>query len=1406
MKSPFLCVVALVIQGFSLPQNPVVVSGSAELSEISSQVFQISAGDQVEIHWKDFSVGVDERVHFIQPSNASVALNRVLEAYPSQLLGKIEANGQVLLINPNGILVGKDAEINVGSLIASTLDLKSYEFSKEYAFEGLSDARIVNLGKIRALDGDALLIGFQVENHGSIESMGGLAAVVATNQVLLKPLEQQRIFIAAKEVGDSIYSSAFSHPTDPDALEIDGERLCQAIVSGTMISKGGQVDVFGDQVWIKEGARLDVSSDFGGGTVLIGGDYQGLNLDVPNAKRTLVDQTVEIDASALEVGDGGKVVVWSDEATAYFGTILADGGKKGGDGGVVEISSLRALSFDGVVRGHAPLGKMGRLLLDPNDIQINAAPTNPPGTFPPSAPFFDGAGVAAATLDAAALATALTTMSVVVQTSLATAGGSGDINVFAPVLWGPAVGTRLTLNASGTINILANVLESSAAPFPGGAVVLIAQKGLNVLSNGNGREAFVGSRDGLTIVGDPSIPDRCNRSHPTVQVESGPGFVAGACSRIGFKIPPGGTATGAIDVTCGSLTVAANPASIAAIGHGDNNFTAGFPNTMSTTNAATITVDASGTIKITALGQDTLAEIGHASFLADTGSNFQGDICVTGASDIQITVPNPSAGASVVKAGIGHGNSNGAFIDNLSGDISVFANGNLIIDVRDSLNGVASIGHFSAGNTSTVIGDIFVSALKNIVLSATNAPLAGSTNCHAFIGHDNLVRVPILSAACSISVSAGGNICLKTGTHRSRAGIGVRATNLTGIVSVSAGGNLSAINENDSSNNIFRVYIGHESSNALLSTSPTFIAVAGSIFLGDSLGGTNCCPPVGTNCMAPSGFSKQIVIQAPGDVNVAAGGDILGIGTDNFGPFRSFISTQNDAGGFTRIFAGGSMQGLTWPGGSSFLLGIDNFAATSSSIDFRAGNSILMPNSFVTGGTGGAFLGATTSFATSQLWTSNSNQLITVCEQTVPLLSLTNCSACPPVFPAVFVAAISPQIAAAPCGTLPGANILIQTTNGPITLSNPTFPTPPATPVDFCSTCNQCQTLTIGVVPPNSIQIATVTGDITISTFNDIVINQNITTAGPGKIDIEACQDCIVSPPFLVSATGTGSVELAAGRDLVLTGTSVLTDSGSICLSAFRDAHINETVQSTSGTITTLAGRNINMPSSLVQTSNAILMIAGQSLIMTGTADISSTGSTVTIVVDNNFPAAPLIGPGALLMDPTAEINAIGTIRVFSALSNLNNIAGLLTVNGAPLSFTPSSQLYIDTDQEVWCTYVPQPLFGCSLIGCGIFPAFLGTSSTIPLTVFYKDCLQQTMQQAVRIVDEFLTQMHPYNEYPGWVQEFWIEYAGLYKRDFLKKSMGKNSSLDALPDEPYYHRRRHLNMINHPKTWTVWWQ
>jgi len=139
-----LCIAALVAPAaLANPTGPQVVNGAVLQSNPSASVMQIVNTPGTIIHWQGFSISAGETARFVQQNAASAVLNRVVTANPSSILGRLESNGRVFLVNPNGIVFGSSAVVDVAGLIASTRDISNADFQAgNYLFSGAGSGTI----------------------------------------------------------------------------------------------------------------------------------------------------------------------------------------------------------------------------------------------------------------------------------------------------------------------------------------------------------------------------------------------------------------------------------------------------------------------------------------------------------------------------------------------------------------------------------------------------------------------------------------------------------------------------------------------------------------------------------------------------------------------------------------------------------------------------------------------------------------------------------------------------------------------------------------------------------------------------------------------------------------------------------------------------------------------------------------------------------------------------------------------------------------------------------------------------------------------------------------------------------------------------------------------------------------
>jgi filamentous hemagglutinin family protein len=476
---------------YANPVGPQVASGGASFAT-QGNTLAITNTPGAIINWQGFSIGAGETTRFNQASAASAVLNRVVTSTPSQLFGQLQSNGRVFLINPAGILIGAGAVIDTAGLVASTLNLSNADFlAGRLNFKATPGAgKVENFGSISTPSGGSVyLVGAQVENHGIINAPNGevLLAAGKTAQLIDTGTPGVRVEITADaeqslNVGQILAESGrvgmvgaivrnsgrISASSAANNVTSVGGRIFLKATQDTYVDKtgaieatgttGGAVEVLGQRVALLDAARIDASGTQGGGTILVGGDFQGKNAEIQNASISYVGGGVSLKADASESGNGGKVIVWSDDTTRFYGDISAKGGSRSGNGGFVEVSGKRYLDFQGMVNTAAAQGLTGTLLLDPEGIRISTAASS--GGMSPTTPF-SGPMSGLSILNVSTLQTALTSTDVVVDGSGAGSNANGSVTVDAAVSW--ANSNQLTLKSGNSGGIIIDKAITAAA-------------------------------------------------------------------------------------------------------------------------------------------------------------------------------------------------------------------------------------------------------------------------------------------------------------------------------------------------------------------------------------------------------------------------------------------------------------------------------------------------------------------------------------------------------------------------------------------------------------------------------------------------------------------------------------------------------------------------------------------------------------------------------------------------------------------------------------------------------------------------------------------------------------------------------------------------------------------------------
>ena len=382
---------------YALPTGGVVAAGSAAIGSATGLTTITQTTQNAVINWQSFNIGARESVLFVQPNRQSVALNRVLGADPSSILGSLSANGVVFLVNPNGILFGKGSSVNVGGLVASTLNLADNDFmAGRYALSGDSLAPILNQGVISADGGYVALLGARVSNEGVLSARLGSVALAA---------------------GQAL------------TLDVAGDGLLNVTVQqgvvDALVQNGGMIRADGGQVLLTTQAA---------GSLLQGA----------------VNNTGVIQAQTLENHNGTIRLLGGMQAgTVNVAGTLDASAPAGGSGGFIETSAARVkVAADARITTAAPLGSGGSWLIDPLDFTIDDPSAGGDIAGPTLSAMLVNNNVT------------IRTEAGTNDTNNLYAGtvGNGDIHVNQPVSWtASGLPTTLSLYAVNDINLNAAV-------------------------------------------------------------------------------------------------------------------------------------------------------------------------------------------------------------------------------------------------------------------------------------------------------------------------------------------------------------------------------------------------------------------------------------------------------------------------------------------------------------------------------------------------------------------------------------------------------------------------------------------------------------------------------------------------------------------------------------------------------------------------------------------------------------------------------------------------------------------------------------------------------------------------------------------------------------------------------------
>ncbi|MEM7014828.1 MAG: filamentous hemagglutinin N-terminal domain-containing protein, partial [Verrucomicrobiota bacterium] len=343
---------------FSNPQNPEIRTGMAEFDfETENALFINQDSDKLIIDWESFSIDHGELTRFIQPNSSSAALNRVFTGDPSAIHGQLEANGNIILINPNGILVGPGGRVDTAGFIASTLDVSDADFldGGDLTFSGGSTAAVTNLGTINSIDGgDIFLIARRVENAGNLTAEGTVG-LAAGSQVVVAAAGEERVMIAPGGEG-SVDNSGVIEAATAELKAAGGNEYALAINNDGLVRAKG---------FENRGGKLYLSA--GGGRIVNNGRMESTGMVKFNNPNGVVESVGSV--AAKEEENGGSIVIDASQVRILGPSTFDVSGNEGGD---VAIRAKVIAQVDGQINARGAVGNGGKIDISADEIGVGA--------------------------------------------------------------------------------------------------------------------------------------------------------------------------------------------------------------------------------------------------------------------------------------------------------------------------------------------------------------------------------------------------------------------------------------------------------------------------------------------------------------------------------------------------------------------------------------------------------------------------------------------------------------------------------------------------------------------------------------------------------------------------------------------------------------------------------------------------------------------------------------------------------------------------------------------------------------------------------------------------------------------------------------------------------------------------
>lgn len=324
------------------PQGLSVATGSATPVANGSRL-DVTVSQNAFLNWRSFNIAPGETTTFHQPSPASIVWNKINDANPSQIWGRLNANGVVVLMNQSGFFFGPGSVVNAAGFIATTATtLPEFGMGGTWQFNGPPpSASIINFGEIKVSSGgSAFLIAEKVENHGTLTAPDGTLGLYAGKEVLMSERPDGRGLSAVVRLPEGSVNNQGKLVADAGSIMLQASTVNQngLIQANSVRERNGVIEL--------------VASD----NITLG-----------------ADSILSARGGAAGISAGGQITVKSGNSYQdHAGSqIQIGGGAQGGDGGTAELSAPFMNEILTAVDGAASRGyRGGSLLIDPRDISL----------------------------------------------------------------------------------------------------------------------------------------------------------------------------------------------------------------------------------------------------------------------------------------------------------------------------------------------------------------------------------------------------------------------------------------------------------------------------------------------------------------------------------------------------------------------------------------------------------------------------------------------------------------------------------------------------------------------------------------------------------------------------------------------------------------------------------------------------------------------------------------------------------------------------------------------------------------------------------------------------------------------------------------------------------------------------